>query len=102
MVLLRAQNLILLFLVWLVGYFSYHAMYGPRGYVMLQEKTMLLRKAENELRKCKTAQDSLGQKVQLMWQNIDPDLLEQQAWRLLRQLPADRVVIFNAPSPSAR
>lgn len=90
----KAKNLICVFFLWLSGFFFYHALYGQRGYLALLSKRQQLTLLKEEDKKLSQTHDSLARKISLMREEIDPDLLEQQAWGQLRQLKAGRIVLF--------
>ena len=92
-----ARSLLFLLVTWLFGYLSYHAVYGQRGYLAWCEKRKKLMDAAEELRMLRTSYECLAQKVNLMQEDIDPDILEQGAWTLLRQLSPNKFVILLPP-----
>lgn len=74
-------------------YFSYHAVWGNRGYFAWIEKRKILAAAKRECAKVSEVRDQILQKVSLMQDRVDPDLLEQLAWTLLRRLPQHKVIV---------
>lgn len=84
-----------LLLLWGVSlYFFYHALYGPRGYnALVQKKTDLMILKQKFLYLEKNCKD-LQQKVELLEENIDEDLLEQQLWKKLCFLSGEKRVLL--------
>ena len=80
------------------AYFVYYMVYGKKGYKVLCEKRQMLQRKLGEYNVLKEKHDRLQCKVNLMQDHIDPDVLEQQAWVLLRYLSPNKFVILR-PKP---
>jgi cell division protein FtsB len=81
----------------LLGYFSWHAIEGPRSFA---HRDRLIAKAEGleeRLIKLKEAQGAMEARVQLMRpESVDPDMLDELARRTLQYVaPADFIVTEN-------
>lgn len=84
-----------LLLLWGVSlYFFYHALYGQRGYNALLQKRMDLMVLKQKALYLEKNCTELQQKVELLEENIDEDLLEQQLWKKLCFLPGDKKVLL--------
>jgi cell division protein FtsB len=91
------RHAVFFFLMTVSGYFVYHAFYGKRGIHALREKEALLSEIQQEYQFVFKDLERLKNKVKLMQDTIDPDILQQQAWILLRCVPQDQKVILCPP-----
>lgn len=82
----------------LVGYFAYHAVHGERGlfaYLRLEQE---LAEAEQARAELVAERQALEHRVGLLRpEHLDPDMLEEQARRLLDYARDDEVVILLDP-----
>ncbi|MBI1384958.1 MAG: septum formation initiator family protein [Rhizobiales bacterium] len=82
----------------LIGYFAYHAVHGRHGFerrIQLQHEA---RRLERELDELEAVRRTLSRDVALLRpEGIDPDMLGEQARRILRLAPANGLVIRPAP-----
>jgi cell division protein FtsB len=78
----------------LLGYFAWHALYGPRGWPNIARLESKLSGLEAELLAAKTQKEQLEAKVVLMRpENVDPDMLDELARRNLNWAgPQDLIV----------
>ena len=75
-------------------YLGHHGLHGQRGYAVWQEKKILLAKQEKKSQQLCSKHHLLKNKVTLLKENIDNDLLEQYMWLLFRNLePSKKVII---------
>lgn len=79
----------------LSGYFVYYAIHGPRGHHALQHRKKTLVGLEKEFFHLKKNHDFLEKRVQLLQDRIDPDLLEQLVWKMLRYIEPDKQVFLD-------
>jgi hypothetical protein len=78
----------------LSGYFGAHAILGSRGILVWQEKQERVILLANTLKDLQMQRDRWLQKISLIQDAIDPDLLEQLAWTLFRLIdPQKRVIL---------
>jgi cell division protein FtsB len=85
-----------------VGYFVYHSIEGDRGlmaYVRLQEQ---LGEARAQLDEVQAERQALERRVKLLRaDNLDPDMLDEQARRILNYSRPDEVIIPERDAPAA-
>lgn len=83
--------------VLIIAYFSYHSVWGNRGFFRLIEIRKQI--AEAKVLADKTAEEkkNLQYKTNALKQSksIDPDILEEEALRVLGQTSSDNLVIFD-------
>lgn len=75
-------------------YFSFYLVFGPRGYLALQrlEDKVAIRSIEHH--ELKKHRESLEADVGLMRpDNLDPDMADEQARRILGYTRADEIII---------
>lgn len=89
-----ARNIFLMFLFALSVYLGYHSFYGSRGYYVLSLRRKQLEDLSDEFHNADLAHRQLVNKIKFMGDQVDPDLLEQQAWILLRHIAPSKKVIF--------
>lgn len=90
----KAKMASLLSITFIGVYFSYHILYGYRGYFALVAKKQALLEKTKILSALEKKRDHIAHKSNLLQSKIDKELLEQQSWLLLRHVPEDRIVIF--------
>jgi hypothetical protein len=79
----------------MAGYFSHHAFYGRRGCGSWKDRHTRLAQKEAAVRELARKKAVLNRKIQLIDTCVDPDLLEQIAWTMLRRIPSDRCVVVH-------
>jgi cell division protein FtsB len=78
------------------SYFGYHAMYGQRGYCAWQEKKIQSVTLKKSCQKALSANETLHNKVSIIQNEVDSDLLEQYAWLLFRYVdPKKKVLLYQ-------
>lgn len=78
------------------GYLGYHAFFGSRGYLALQEKRCSCMRLQEQYAALTAAREELQNRVSLVQEDIDPDWLEQYAWLLFRYVrPEKRVMLYR-------
>lgn len=85
---------IFLFFFFLSFYFFYHGIYGTRGYIVKKNYQSRLVALNKELHQLSEERDRLANNVALLQRDIDPDLLEQLAWRLFRSIDPHKKVLM--------
>ena len=81
----------------LLGYFAWHAWYGPRGYPYRDRLLGETADLQNQFARTLSARTDLEQQVvQLRPEHIDPDLLDQLAREQLEMAGPNELVV---PSP---
>ncbi|MGI9406046.1 MAG: FtsB family cell division protein [Hyphomicrobiaceae bacterium] len=89
------QNMVLVICLMLLGYFGFHAVEGKHG---LEARAVLLKQAhglEMQLARLEADRDRLARNVDLLTSDrIDPDMLAEQARRVLVMTHPDDVVII--------
>ncbi len=78
----------------IAGYLGYHGVYGQRGYYAWQEKKIQAAVLKKRCQILLSEKEKLQNKVTLIQNEIDPDLLEQYAWFLFRYLDPERKVLL--------
>lgn len=84
-------------ILFVVLYFSYHAIQGERGVLGWIKMTQKYQTAEKNLADLLVEKESLEKKIFLMGEYIDPDLLDQQVRLLLGYVHPDEVIILQHP-----
>ena len=89
------QNLVLFICLVMLGYFGFHAVEGKHG---LEARNVLLKRAselQSSLSRLEAERDRLARNVDLMTASrIDPDMLAEQARRVLVMTHPDDIVII--------
>lgn len=79
-----------------VVYFSYHGLYGKRGFFIhgeLQERHVNL---SEELERLRDERQSLEKRIGAMDSGaLDPDLLDEEVRRALRYSEPDEIIVFE-------
>jgi|GEM_PF-3105932 len=76
-------------------YFGLYAVYGPKGFGVLDERERALALATAELDLLEEDRLALERRVRLLnGKAIDPDLLEEEARRVLNRAHPDEVVVL--------
>ena len=75
-------------------YLGHHGLHGHRGYAVWQEKKAFLATLEKKSHHLSGKHRILKNKVDLLQENIDNDLLEQYMWLLFRNLDPSKKVIL--------
>ncbi len=75
-------------------YLGHHGLHGQRGYAVWQEKKIILAALEKKEQHVQSKHRILKNKVDLLQENIDNDLLEQYMWLLFRNLDPSKKVIL--------
>lgn len=94
----RTGYLLSAFFLALSSYFGYYLIYGNRGYHAWQVRKEQLKTLQHDYGQLSNQHTRLLNKVQLLRKDIDPDLLEQQLWFLLRYIDPDKQVILHDAS----
>jgi len=77
-------------------YFGYHTVQGDRGVIAYLRLSAQLERTEMALMKSDAARDILARRVELLRpENLDRDMLDEQARRILGLAHPDDVVIYN-------
>jgi cell division protein FtsB len=77
-------------------YLGHHGLHGKRGYAVWQEKKNVLVALEKKSKYISSKHRLLKNKVDLLQENIDNDLLEQYMWLLFRNIEPYKKVILCA------
>lgn len=78
-----------------VGYFSYHAVEGDRGLRAFSRLAADIEVTKLLLEDARSERQYLENKVNLLkTENIDPDMLEEQAHRILGMMRSDERLIY--------
>ncbi len=84
----------------IVGYFVYHSIEGDRGLTAYVRLTERLAEAHAQLDEVQAERQTLERRVKLLrTDNLDPDMLDEQARRILNYVRPDEIVIPDAPGP---
>ncbi len=79
-------------------YFGLYAVFGPKGFQILDEREAELALANAELDILKDEQEALERRVRLLnGQAVDRDLLEEEARRTLNMAHPDEVIVLMQP-----
>jgi cell division protein FtsB len=84
----------------LVAYFAYHLVEGDRGLLAWVRLTQQIREARASLTAIKEEEEPKLQRISLLRDHIDPDLLDERARAMLNLIGPDEVSI--APRPASR
>ena len=85
-----------LLLIIFSGYFAWNDYYGPMGYKHLQELRVEYKKTLAESKKIAKQRDTLSRKVKNLYSwNIDSDLLDETARRILNFADDGDIIIFD-------
>ena len=77
-------------------YFIYHTVQGDRGVIAYLRLNAQLERAEMALMESNAARDILARRVELLRpENLDRDMLDEQARHILGLAHPDDVVIYN-------
>ncbi len=80
----------------LAGYFGYHMMHGGHGIKAWSEVEDKLETNQQQLAKLKGQQDTLEHQVALLRpESLDPDLLEEQARKVLGLANPNEIVVLR-------
>lgn len=80
----------------LVTYFIYHSIQGDHGMLAWRQLDLRVVEAEATLSDLQVERDSLERKVRMLRpESLDPDMLEEQARRLLNFSHPDDIVITS-------
>jgi cell division protein FtsB len=80
----------------IAGYLGYHGFYGQRGYYSWQTKKNQVEVLRKRYQSILFDKETLQNKVSLLQNDIDPDLLEQYAWFLFRYVdPENKVLLYR-------
>ena len=80
-----------------IAYFSYHTIWGNRGFVRLLEIRHQIETAKELAVSTEQEKKNLQYKTNALKnaKTIDPDILEEEALRVLGQTNTDNLVIFD-------
>jgi len=78
----------------IAGYLGYHGVYGQRGYYSWQAKKNQAEVLRKRYQSILFDKETLQNKVSLLQNDIDPDLLEQYAWFLFRYVDPEKKVLL--------
>lgn len=83
--------------VLVIIYFSYHTVWGNRGFLRLHEIQDQIQQATQLAAETKAEKQALQYKTNALKnpKSIDPDVLEEEALRVLGQTRSDNLVIFD-------
>jgi cell division protein FtsB len=97
----RARHVLLpAFGVSAVLYFAYHGINGDRGLVAWRELEKKVERARAELDGTRGKREALEQRVKLLYsENLDPDMLDEWARRLLNYSRPGEIVILLDEAP---
>jgi cell division protein FtsB len=80
-------------------YFGLYAIYGPKGFQILSDRESAQALAAAELGLLEEEQQALDRRVRLLdGRAVDPDLLEEEAHRVLNRAHPDEVIVLMQPS----
>jgi len=80
-------------------YFGLYAVYGPKGFQVQSNREDALALAAAELGLLEEEQQALERRVRLLdGRAIDPDLLDEEARRVLNRAHPDEVIVLMQPS----
>ncbi len=83
-----------------VGYFVYHSIEGDRGLTAYLRLTERLSEARAQLEEVQSERQALERRVKLLRaDNLDPDMLDERARRVLNYSRPDEIIIPDAPGP---
>jgi cell division protein FtsB len=86
----------------LTGYFLYHVFEGERGLKAWVRLSQELHRAQGDLATVATERARLAHRVsQMQPDHIDPDLLDQQARKILDVAAPDEIVIMAPPEAAS-
>ena len=86
-----------------LAYFLFHAVQGDRGVLAWVQFNQQIRHAEETLAPIQAERAALAAKIALMRSdNLDPDLLDEQARRVLGFAAPTDLVILYPPDPRMR
>lgn len=82
----------------LLGYFSWHAVQGERGWLSMQVRTAQIEEARAELARASAARLAAERRVAALRSNrIDPDTLDERARAMLNLVGRDDLVVLYGP-----
>lgn len=77
-------------------YFGYHALQGDRGLIAYAQTGMEIKRMQAELETIRAERQRLEHRVALLHpEHIDPDMLDEQARRVLGLARPDELIVFN-------
>lgn len=80
----------------LLGFFGWHAFYGPRGFAYRDQLVVKAEKLQAELDELTSERKRIDSRVQLIRpESIDPDLLDELARRTLNFSKSGEIVLIN-------
>src|SRR5271170_1561794 len=83
-----------------VGYFIYHSIEGDRGLMAYLRLTERLADARAQLEEVQGERQGLERRVKLLRSdNLDPDMLDERARRVLNYSRPDEIIIPDSPGP---
>ena len=90
-----------LFVLAIIAYFGFHAVQGERGIMAWHRMKADLEHAEAREVELAARREQLAHRVSLLQpESLDPDMIEEQARRLLNfGKPLDRVIILESGRP---
>ena len=81
----------------LVGYFSYHLVQGNSGFLAYLQLKATVAEAEQIASELTARRETLERRVNLLRpDSLDPDMLEEQARKMLNYGFADDIIVFNS------
>ncbi len=80
-----------------IAYFSYHSVWGNRGFIRMQEIQSQIAEARQMLQETEQIKNRLQHKTDALKnpRAIDADILEEEALRVLGQTHTENLVIFD-------
>jgi cell division protein FtsB len=76
------------------AYLSYHAVAGPKGYHVLQERRAQALALQAQCQRAHLWRNSLRKKILVLRRKLDQDLLEQYAWTTFQMTSPKKKVIL--------
>ena len=82
----------------IVGYFLYHTVQGDRGWLAMVQLKSQVKAAEENLAKLQKEEKDLAHRVQLLRaNNLDPDLLDEQARATMDYSKPNEIIVLTPP-----
>jgi cell division protein FtsB len=92
---LRSGNAALL--IFILFYLTYHIINGDRGLYSLMQESQRLEQLRSEVATLQVKRESLEHRVSLIGSEVDADMLDEQARRILGYIDKNEMVYFLKP-----